>query len=166
MTQAWRDHGPTIVVSITLLAVIGVVAAMNFSRRRFAEFAMVAGTVPWLVMAFTPQPAPSAVEWVPMTDLAAQAAGPPGVLFAQVVGNLLVLAAFGAFAPVRWRFLAHLGRLCVAAVAGSVAIEWTQYALDVGRVSSIDDVLLNATGALLAGLSSRRWWITSVVEVK
>jgi glycopeptide antibiotics resistance protein len=50
------------------------------------------------------------------------------------------------------------GVTIVVSLVLSAAIEITQYALDVGRVSSVDDVLLNATGALLAGLASRRWW--------
>jgi hypothetical protein len=28
-------------------------------------------------------------------------------------------------------------------------------------VSSVDDVLVNAAGAVLAGLASRRWWSTA-----
>ncbi|MFC5925572.1 VanZ family protein [Micromonospora vulcania] len=42
--------------------------------------------------------------------------------------------------------------------SGSLLVETLQYALDLGRISSVDDVLLNATGAALAGLLSRRWW--------
>jgi VanZ family protein len=160
ITHAWRDHGVTIVVSLVLLPVGALLAAWVLPRRR-AEIAIVAGTLPWLVMAFAPQPDASAVDLVPLRDLATQAADAPGVLLAQLVGNLLFLAAFGFVAPIRWRALASPGRLLAAGVAVSAAIEITQYVLDVGRVSSVDDVLLNATGALLAGLVSRRWWATA-----
>jgi glycopeptide antibiotics resistance protein len=160
ITQAWRDHGVTIVVSLLLLPLIALLAARLLPRRRL-EIAMVAGTLPWLVMAFAPQPDASAVDLVPLRDLATQAAEAPGVLLAQLVGNLLFLAAFGFFAPIRWRALATPGRLLAAGVAVSAAIEVTQYVVNVGRVSSVDDVLLNATGALLAGLASRRWWATT-----
>lgn len=37
-------------------------------------------------------------------------------------------------------------------------VEVAQYVLRLDRVSSVDDVLLNATGAWLAALASRRWW--------
>jgi glycopeptide antibiotics resistance protein len=155
--QAWRDHGVTIVVSLVLLPLIAAAAAWALPRRRL-EIAMVAGTLPWLVMALAPQPAASAIDLVPLNDLATQAAEAPGVLLAQVVGNLLFLAAFGFLAPIRWSALAGAGRLLAAGVAVSATIEIVQYGLDVGRVSSVDDVLINATGALLAGLASRRWW--------
>lgn len=169
--QAWADHGVTIVVSLLLLPVLSLSAVWMLTRRRggtaqarrdsIAEVAMVAGTLPWLVMAFAPQPAPSAIALVPLLDLATQAAEAPGVLLAQVTGNLLFLAAFGFFAPIRWRAFAGAGRLVVAGAVVSASIEVIQYLLDVGRVSSVDDVLLNATGAFLAGLASRRWWAGS-----
>jgi glycopeptide antibiotics resistance protein len=38
-------------------------------------------------------------------------------------------------------------------------VEVLQYVLDLGRVSSVDDVLVNAVGAVLAALCSRRWWL-------
>ena len=45
------------------------------------------------------------------------------------------------------------------AAAGSLAVETLQYALELGRVSSIDDMLLNAAGATgMAGLVTRHWW--------
>jgi hypothetical protein len=37
-------------------------------------------------------------------------------------------------------------------------VETLQYALALGRVSSIDDMLLNAAGAGVTGLVTRRWW--------
>jgi glycopeptide antibiotics resistance protein len=43
-------------------------------------------------------------------------------------------------------------------VLGTALIETAQYALALGRVSSVDDVLLNALGAGLAAVGSRRWW--------
>jgi hypothetical protein len=40
-------------------------------------------------------------------------------------------------------------------------VETAQYALRLDRVSSVDDVLVNAVGAALFGLASRRWWRTT-----
>jgi glycopeptide antibiotics resistance protein len=49
----------------------------------------------------------------------------------------------------------------LALAAGcSVLIETAQYVLQLDRVSSVDDVLLNAVGAVPAALASRPWWRT------
>jgi hypothetical protein len=80
----------------------------------------------------------------------------PGDLVVQIGGNLLVFAALGAALPVRWR--AGSATVAVVAALASASVETLQYALDLGRVSSIDDVLLNTLGAVLAAQTSRRWW--------
>lgn len=103
---------------------------------------------------------------MPLRDLADLLTGPPATAVVQVVGNLLVFAALGFFAPVRLAALAGVGRLFLLGAAGSVLVESLQYALDLGRVSSADDVLLNATGAALAGLLSRRWWARRPVPAR
>jgi len=51
----------------------------------------------------------------------------------------------------------------VLAAACSTLIETGQYVLQLGRVSSVDDVLLNTAGAGLAALASRRWWAGEAV---
>lgn len=76
----------------------------------------------------------------------------------QVVGNLLVFAALGFFAPLRFPALASVPRILALAAGCSVLVETAQYVLRLDRVSSVDDVLLNAAGAGLAALASRRWW--------
>jgi glycopeptide antibiotics resistance protein len=98
------------------------------------------------------------VHLLPLRDLAAQLAGDPGVAVAQIGGNLPVFAVFGALAPLRFGSLARLPVIIGLAAAGSLVVETLQYALALGRVSSIDDVLLNAAGAGVAGLVTRRWW--------
>jgi hypothetical protein len=129
------------------------------ARRRSAlEMAMLAGTVPWLWLIFTPLPADRAVLVVPLRDLAVQVVDDPPRAVAQIVGNLLVFAAVGALGPVRWPALAGVARLVAFGAAAALAVETLQYALDLGRVWSVDDVLLNSTGAGLAGAASRRWW--------
>jgi glycopeptide antibiotics resistance protein len=40
-------------------------------------------------------------------------------------------------------------------------VETLQYVLRLDRVSSVDDVLVNTAGAVLAALASRRWWRTT-----
>ena len=113
------------------------------------------GTVPWVLMTTFPGSrageVPSRVILVPLSDLLTMDWG-------QVVGNLLVFAALGSFAPLRFAALASVPRVLALGAAGSALIEIAQYAFQLDRVSSVDDVLLNAAGAALAALASRRWW--------
>jgi glycopeptide antibiotics resistance protein len=51
-------------------------------------------------------------------------------------------------------------RILALAACCSVLIETAQYVLQLDRVSSVDDVLLNAAGAVPAALASRPWWRT------
>jgi glycopeptide antibiotics resistance protein len=81
-----------------------------------------------------------------------------------IVGNLLVFAALGFFAPMRFAALASLPRVLALAAGCSVLIEVAQYVLQLDRVSSVDDVLLNAVGAVPAALASRPWWRTRPIE--
>ncbi|GAA4946657.1 VanZ family protein [Actinoplanes utahensis] len=126
-------------------------------RRSVAEVGMVYGTVPlvWLTM----MPGPGAglstgrVSLVPLRDLATM--GPIGI-----GGNLLILAALGFFAPMRFPALASVPRILALGAGCSMLVETAQYVLRLDRVSSVDDVLLNAAGAVLAGLASRPWWRT------
>ena len=62
----------------------------------------------------------------------------------------------------RWRLGGRtrgvLGVVAAGAAAGSLLVETLQWALGLGRVSSVDDVLLNTLGAVLAALVTRPWW--------
>jgi hypothetical protein len=128
-------------------------------RRSLAEVGAVAGTLPWLWMVFTPTPRGRRVALVPLRDVADLfVAGPAATIVAQVGGNLLVLAAFGAFLPMRFAALARLGRMAVASAAASVTMELLQYVLNLGRVTSVDDVLMNTAGGVLGAMLTRRWW--------
>jgi hypothetical protein len=123
-------------------------------RRALATVVTVAWTLPWLILVLTPLDAPRQVRPVPLRDLVEILADRPPTAFFQIVGNLLVFAAVGFGLALGWQVrFAHV----VAVAAGmSIAVEALQYALALGRVSSIDDVLLNATGAGLAALAARR----------
>ncbi|MFB7940361.1 VanZ family protein [Streptomyces sp. NPDC056049] len=124
-------------------------------RRSLAEVGMVHGTVPFLWLTLMPGGgagvAPPRVSLVPLRDLVTM--GPLGI-----GGNLLVLASLGFFAPMRYAALASVPRILALGAGCSVLIETAQYVLRLDRVSSVDDVLVNAAGAALAGLASRRWW--------
>jgi hypothetical protein len=127
--------------------------------RAFGLVASVAGTLPWIWMILTPSAAPRRVQLDPVEGLHGVLAGGAGAATVQLVGNLLVFAAFGAFAPLRWPRLG-LWRVLLLAALGSATVEVLQYVLDLGRVSAADDVLVNTLGAGLAhaaGRPLRRW---------
>jgi len=124
-------------------------------RASLAEVGMVHGTVPWVWLILMPGERAGEVSGrfslVPVADLLTM--GPLGIL-----GNLLVFAALGFFAPLRFTRLTSVPRVLALGAGCSVLVETLQYVLRLDRVSSVDDVLLNAAGAALAGMASRRWW--------
>ncbi|RFU41657.1 VanZ family protein [Actinomadura logoneensis] len=130
--------------------------------RSLSEVGLVYGTLPWLWAIMIPGSragaVPGRVSLVPLRDLLAIAAGDTGTAVGQIVGNLLVFAALGALAPLRFRSLASVWRVLALAAALSILLEILQYVLRLDRVSSVDDVLLNTSGAGLAALVTRRWW--------
>ncbi|MFD9407004.1 VanZ family protein [Streptomyces sp. NPDC059989] len=159
------------VVLMTLIALpLAVLVAWALARRRraagvtsawpmsLAEVGMVHGTVPFVWMTMMPGGGagivPARVSLVPLRDLVTM--GSLGI-----VGNLLVFAALGFFAPMRFAAPASLPRVLALGAGCSVLVETAQYVLRLDRVSSVDDVLVNAAGAVLAGLASRRWWRTT-----
>ncbi|WP_020576702.1 VanZ family protein [Actinopolymorpha alba] len=131
-------------------------------RTSLAEVGIVYGTVPWVWMIMLPGgragAVPGRVNLVPLRDLLTILAGDPVTATGQVVGNLLVFAALGFFAPIRFTALASMPRILALAAGCSALVETAQYVLRLDRVSSVDDVLLNTAGAGLAALASRRWW--------
>ncbi|WP_030691484.1 VanZ family protein [Streptomyces globisporus] len=158
------------VVLVTLAALpLAALVAWALARRRraagvasawrmsLAEVGMVHGTVPFLWMTMMPGGGagivPGRLSLVPLRDLVTM--GPLGI-----VGNLLVFASLGFFAPMRFGAVASVPRILALGAGCSVLVETAQYVLRLDRVSSVDDVLVNAAGAVLAALASRRWWRT------
>ncbi|MDD9349195.1 MULTISPECIES: VanZ family protein [unclassified Mumia] len=159
-------YGGIGLVMLALLPVAAVVAwALARVRRRagsptrsawrvsLTEVGIVYGTAPWVWLTMEPgNPAETGtVSLVPLRDVVTM---PPY----QVVGNLLVFAVLGLLIPVRFRALASVPRVMVVAAFCSLLIEVTQYVVQLGRVASVDDILLNSVGAGLAALVSRPWW--------
>ena len=144
---------PLAALVVRLLAHVRRVAV----RIALAEVAMVYGTVPFLWLTLMPGPGagivPGRLSLVPLRDLVTM--GPIGI-----GGNLLVFAALGFFAPIRFAALASVPRVLALGAACSILVETAQYVFQLDRVSSVDDVLVNAVGAGLAALASRRWWRT------
>lgn len=161
-------NGVVLVTLVTLpLAALAVWAlarrrraagAASAWRMSLAEVGMVHGTAPFLWMTMMPGAGagivPGRVSLVPLRDLLTM-----GTL--GIAGNLLVFASLGFFAPMRSAALASVPRILALGAGCSVLVETAQYVLRLDRVSSVDDVLVNATGAALAALASRRWWRTT-----
>jgi glycopeptide antibiotics resistance protein len=177
MAEGWHGWVGTVngVVLITVAVLpLAALAVWALARRRsvtgttpawrmsLAEVGIVYGTVPWVWMIMLPGgqagAVPGRVSLVPLRDLLTILAGEPLTVTVQVVGNLLVFAALGLLAPLRFAALASVPRILTLAAGCSVLVEATQYVLRLDRVSSVDDVLLNTAGAGLAALASRRWW--------
>ncbi|MFG1919061.1 VanZ family protein [Micromonospora sp. NPDC048898] len=127
-------------------------------RMSLAEIGIVYGTVPWVWMILLPGTR-AGTSLVPLRDLLTILTDRgPVTLTGQVVGNLIVFAALGFLAPLRFAALTSVPRIVALAAGCSVLVETAQYVLRLDRVSSVDDVLLNAAGAGLAALAARRWW--------
>jgi hypothetical protein len=131
-------------------------------RLSLAEVGIAYGTVPWVWMILLPNHGVgndhARVDLIPLRDLIMILAGGPLTATVQIVGNLLVFAALGFFAPLRFAALAAVPRILALAASCSIVVEILQYVLGLDRVSSVDDVLLNTAGAGLAALVSRHWW--------
>ena len=172
MLNGWQGWFGTItgVVVITVLALpLAALAVWGLARRRgevrrsLAEVGIVYGTVPWMWMILLPNHGGSfgapRVNLVPLRDLGEVVTAGPVTATVQIIGNLLVFASLGFFGPIRFAALASVPRILALAAAGSILVETLQYVLRLDRVSSVDDVLINAAGAVLAALASRRWWL-------
>jgi hypothetical protein len=124
-------------------------------RTSLVEVGIVYGTLPWIWLTMLPAGTShvghGTVSLVPLRDLDTM----PDY---QIIGNLLVFAAVGLLAPLRFRALASIPRILALAAGSSLLIETLQLVLHLGRVSSVDDVLLNTVGAGLAALASWPWW--------
>ncbi|MFF0268251.1 VanZ family protein [Kribbella sp. NPDC004536] len=133
---------------------VWIQARRRGTRRPLAEVAIIWWTVPLLWMTMLPNSGavPRRVSLVPFRDLVTMS-------LPQIVGNLAMFAALGFFAPIRFATLASLRRILLLAAACSATVEVLQYVLELNRVSSVDDVLLNTAGAGLAALASYRWWL-------
>jgi hypothetical protein len=169
MARTWELWG-NVIIAGTFALPVAVLAIFLLSRHRaraghpaplrasIADVGIVAGTAPWVWMILTPAEGRSGVGLIPFADLADLTTAGWEAASVQVGGNLLVFAALGALLPVRSRAMSSTARVAAVAAAFSVLVEVLQYALRLGRFSSVDDVLLNTAGAVIFALVTRRWW--------
>lgn len=124
-------------------------------RFTLAEAGIVAGTLPWVWMILTPAYGERAVSAVPLRDLAATLTSTPMDALVQVGANLVVFVPLGFLLPLRWPGFAGVPRMALVGAMVSGLLETAQYALDMGRVSSVDDVLMNTAGAAVGAFLAR-----------
>ncbi|MEU7143612.1 VanZ family protein [Nocardia sp. NPDC046473] len=159
MNGTWESWGGVILASIAAIPVAGVAAwwlgRWRGRRAALCEVGMVLGTAPWLWMILTPKGTGRSLNLVPLRDLAEQLTDDR--VIEQFGGNLLVFAALGFLLPLRLPWFARPYRILLTAAGASIVVETLQFALAIGRHSSVDDVLLNAVGAYLAALSVHLW---------
>ncbi|MEU7003350.1 VanZ family protein [Nonomuraea sp. NPDC046570] len=169
MTHTWNTWGHVIVAGLLSipLAALSAFLLTRFRSRQghptptrtaLADVGIVVGTAPWIWMILTPSAGRNGVNLIPFRDLTWVTEAPAGTVFTQVGGNLLVFFALGALLPVRSARFASLTRVAAVAATASTSVEILQYALRLGRFSSVDDVLINTVGAVLAAMITRRWW--------
>lgn len=174
MWQSWSGViiATLLGVPVAAFVVWALVARGRPVRHALSEVGMVFGTAPWIWMVLTPNhgvgaghagssSGSSRVSLSLMHDLTFLFGTTPTAFLVNLIGNLAVFFAVGVFAPVRFAALARLSRVLALAAVLSVLAESAQWMLDLGRVSSIDDVLVNTVGAGLGALLSRPWWATT-----
>lgn len=173
MSSVWERYGAVVSVTVLLGLPLGALVILWLVRRRtrrgwspswawratVAEVFLVVGTAPWLWMIMTPTSGPRGLQLIPLHDLQAVLTGEDSVV--QVVGNLLAFAALGFLLPIRFRLADAMwvpGVVALVVTSLSLLFEVLQFTMRLGRVASIDDILLNTVGAVLAALASARWW--------
>ncbi|KAA5827134.1 VanZ family protein [Saccharopolyspora hirsuta] len=147
----------TTAVSLVLRTFVG---SRSQPRDPFVDAALVYSAVLIGGIVFAPQSGTgSRIELQPGADVLVALRAEPGDLlpWLQLTGNLLLLLPFGVLAPMRVRWLSRTPKVFLAALAVSAGIELTQLLLVSGRVTSTDDVLLNALGAAAGSALTRRW---------
>lgn len=88
------------------------------------------------------------LELIPFVDIAAvlQDTDTPGLgAFANIVGNLVLLAPLGFLLPLFWSYFGSAKRTILFGLCMSFSIELIQ--LIAGGVTSVDDLILNTAGA-------------------
>ena len=117
----------------------------------------------WLIgaLAFTLRPAnplPGQVvtdNVVPLATIAIYVENMSSAFWlSQAIGNLLLLLPVGLFGPIAMPWMDRWSRVLLSAIVLSTCIEAAQLAIP-DRSADVDDVLLNALGAMLGYLLLR-----------
>lgn len=165
MREVWSSWGNVLVAWAIAVPIVFLGAWLLFRLRlrrgssrpealRFtvAEAGVLLGTLPWVWMILTPVDGERTVLPVPFRDLLETLGDTPMRAFVQVGANLIVFVPLGFFLPLRFPRLMGVWRMTLLGAVFSAVLETAQYVFDLGRFSSIDDVLMNAAGAGIGAL--------------
>ncbi|WP_309231078.1 VanZ family protein [Nocardia sp. SYP-A9097] len=145
---AWALAIPVLVAGVRLVAWLRR-GRPHALRNTLAEAGILCGTLPWIWMILTPTGGVREVSLIPLRDLYEILTDDPTQAVVQIGANLIVFLPLGFLLPLRLPRLASVPRMFTVGAILSALLEFAQYALDLGRVSSTDDVLMNAAGAAL-----------------
>ncbi len=124
-------------------------------RSTASGVALLASVVAVLSLTLVPMDqADEDLELVPLSEIVDAVTPPFELLLVESVLNVLLFVPFGAALALR---RLSLGRTVVAAVALSAAVELGQLLVVPGRTTSVDDLLLNTTGALVGHVLLSSW---------
>ncbi|MEV0062270.1 VanZ family protein [Nocardia sp. NPDC050718] len=160
MGSVWASWGHVLIVWLVAVPALAAATALLIRRRlraglprrqalrhSIAEVGILGATLPWVWMILTPAAGERAISAVPLRDLLDTLGAAPGTAVVQVGANLILFVPLGFLLPLRFPRLAGVLRMTAVGALVSTTLELLQYVLELGRVSSIDDVLLNAAGA-------------------
>lgn len=158
--QVWESWGDVLIVWALAVPVLIAGAGLGFRlrvrcgqepvrafRHTAAEAGVVGGTLPWVWMILTPTEGEGQVILVPLVDLFETLTEASANTVVQVTANLVLFVPLGFLLPLRFPRLTGVLRMTLIGAVLSAALEIAQYVLDLGRYTSVDDVLMNAAGA-------------------
>lgn len=157
MAQLWRSFGGISVALGVLTAVaaacaVALVRTSDRHRRRLGQTLCGLWLVAVLGLTLWPRPGGRSVDLVPLRSLWNLLLHSVDwqVPFVQVLGNVALFAPAGMLVPLVLRGPLRRARWSsvAAAMAVAVVVEALQWTAGLGRVASVDDVLLAGLGSL------------------
>ncbi|WP_253769002.1 VanZ family protein [Goodfellowiella coeruleoviolacea] len=165
MEQLWRTFGNLIpiVLIVTPMLVVGwwALAVRRRGRQAAVQAYWTSGldilialfTLPVLYLVFVPIPGGvNNISLVPGSEVAKAFTYSSEAAVMQILGNLVLLTPLGFLVPLRTARMRSLTRVILGAALVSIAIEILQAVLGIGRISTVDDVILNTIGAFVGAL--------------
>ncbi|MBB3663024.1 glycopeptide antibiotics resistance protein [Prauserella sediminis] len=163
-----HHFGRLIPVGVTMLIPASAAWLMLVSRRRrrlpvrqavttASLDTVICLVIGWiLLLVAMPTAGESRVHLIPGTDLLPVTADDEAAW--QFAANLGLLLPPAMLLPLRWAWWRSIRRATAWAFAASCGIELLQYVAAIGRVASVDDVLVNTVGAMVGATVAA--WIT------
>jgi glycopeptide antibiotics resistance protein len=113
------------------------------------------------VLTLAPVRRDNEVRLRPFSDIGEALLGPDIGLQVGTAANVLLFLPFGAALRLRGY---GIGTTAVLGLLVSAAVEGAQLLFISGRTTSVDDLLLNTTGAVLGNALASRWLVREYAE--